>query len=165
MALQVRRLTGKDAPAFRDVRLHALETFPHAFLTTAEEFRARPLSAHAQALEAGKTWGVFLNETLVGMAAFLPLEFAAAAHRAEIGAFYVLPEHHGTGAADALMAEIAAKAKSAGIWQLELFVADDNPRALRFYARHGFCEQGRLPNAALMGGKMTSDIFMTVDLR
>ncbi|MEM9438027.1 MAG: GNAT family N-acetyltransferase [Pseudomonadota bacterium] len=165
MVLSVRLLAPEDAGAFQRVRLDALQRYPQSFLTTADEFRARPIADHEQALAAGKSWGVVDEGELVGIAALLPLPYAAAAHRAEIGAFYVMPENQGTGAADALLSGMMAQARTVGIWQLELFVADSNRRAQRFYARHGFVEQGRLPNAALVGGVMTSDIFMTADLR
>lgn len=147
------------------MRLDALVRFPTAFITTAEEFRARQVSDHEETLAHGKTWGVFDRDSLVGIAAFLPEPFAAAAHRASIGGFYVMPEHQGAGMADALMEAMVAHAETRGIWQLELFVADDNPRALRFYERHGFVQRGVLPNAALVDGVITSDLFLTRDLR
>ncbi|MEM8592963.1 MAG: GNAT family N-acetyltransferase [Pseudomonadota bacterium] len=161
----VRLLASEDAEAFRRVRLDALERFPSAFLTTAAEFRERSDASLAEGLGRGKSWGVFSEEVLIGIAALLPFPYAAAAHRAEIGAFYVIPEHQGSGAAAALLQAMVDRAAELGIWQLELFVAEDNPRAERFYRRRGFTEAGRLPNAALVNGKMTSDIFMVRDLR
>ncbi|MEL7300406.1 MAG: GNAT family N-acetyltransferase [Pseudomonadota bacterium] len=165
MSYACRVLEAADAADFRAVRLDALERYPTAFLTTAEEFRVRPLSAHEEALAQGKSWGVFDGPALAGIGALLPLPYAAAAHRAEIGAFYVCLAHQGRGAADALLQAMATSARARGIWQLELFVAEDNPRARAFYARHGFAELGRLPNAALIADVMTSDIFMVADLR
>ncbi|MEM1373604.1 MAG: GNAT family N-acetyltransferase [Pseudomonadota bacterium] len=163
--MNVRLLEPADAEAFRELRLEALTLHPTNFLTTAAEFAKRTLEDHRGALSRGKSWGLFDGDRLNGMGALLPMTFAAAAHRAEIGAVYVRKAQQGTGAADALMHGLVQAAVSYGVWQLELFVADDNLRAQRFYARHGFREAGRLPNAALVGGVMTSDIFMVADLR
>ncbi|HEU0206762.1 MAG TPA: GNAT family N-acetyltransferase [Pseudolysinimonas sp.] len=54
----------------------------------------------------------------------------------ELGALYVLEDHHGTGAGQALLD--AAIGDSPAF----LFVADRNPRATRFYERNGFAFDG-----------------------
>ena len=56
----------------------------------------------------------------------------------ELARFYVHPDHHGSGMADALMSatlEAAAVTGARGIW---LGVSEENGRANAFYARHGF---------------------------
>lgn len=163
--MKARRLTANDQHAWRALRLEGLELFPNAFLTTLEEARQRDPQAEREMLAQGNFFGVFDGREMVAMAACRVMQMAACAHRVEIGPFYVTPSHQGGGVADVLMTALADHARKAGAWQLELFVADDNPRAQRFYARHGFWEVGRLPNAALVGGVMTSDIFMVADLR
>ena len=45
---------------------------------------------------------------------------------------YVLAEHHGTGAASQLITDLLG-AESASLW-----VFEGNPRARRFYEKHGF---------------------------
>ncbi|MEM9854482.1 MAG: GNAT family N-acetyltransferase [Pseudomonadota bacterium] len=160
-----RALDGADAESYRALRLEALESYPTAFLTTADEFRAKPLEDIAKQLDQGASWAVFEGNQAVGIAALLPLRYKAAAHRAEIGAFFVSPAAQGGGAARVLLTSMAHAAKQRGIWQLELYVADDNARARRFYEKQGFREMGRLPNAAIVGGVVTSDFFMVADLR
>ena len=60
----------------------------------------------------------------------------------ELSKIYVLPERHGTGAAAALMAaalDHAARQKARSVW---LGVNQNNQRAQRFYAKHGFTVTG-----------------------
>jgi len=57
--------------------------------------------------------------------------------------FYVHPDHHGTGVADALMAATLDAARQAGARGVWLGVSEENGRANAFYARHGFAHVGR----------------------
>ncbi|MEO0487560.1 MAG: GNAT family N-acetyltransferase [Pseudomonadota bacterium] len=163
--MKARTLGADDQPVWRALRLEALELFPNAFLTTLDEARARSPDSEREMLDKGHMLGVFDGADLIASGGCRSMPMVACAHRAEIGPFYVTPARQGSGAGDVLMAAMRAQAQQDGVWQLELFVADDNPRAQAFYTRHGFVERGRLPNAALVGGVMTSDIFMVADLR
>ncbi|MEO1796198.1 MAG: GNAT family N-acetyltransferase [Pseudomonadota bacterium] len=159
-----RALTGEDHLAWRALRLEGLRLYPNAFLLTLEEAEARPTDADAAMLDQGNFIGVF-DDKMVAMAALRSLSYEATAHWGEIGPFYVSPAAQGGAAARVLMEALVERATQKGIWQLELFVADDNARAKRFYEREGFQSCGALPNAALVNGVLTSDIFMTRDLR
>ncbi len=60
----------------------------------------------------------------------------------ELSKFYVHPDHHGRGAAAALMRrtlDLAAESGLPGVW---LGVNQENARALRFYTKHGFRRVG-----------------------
>ncbi|WP_238159275.1 GNAT family N-acetyltransferase [Mycobacterium sp. MFM001] len=58
----------------------------------------------------------------------------------ELSKMYVLPDHHGTGVATALMdAALKAAAESGRVW---LGVNQNNQRAQRFYTKHGFTVNG-----------------------
>jgi ribosomal protein S18 acetylase RimI-like enzyme len=60
----------------------------------------------------------------------------------ELARFYVHPDHHGAGTAEALMGatlEAAVQSGARGIW---LGVSEENGRANAFYARHGFEQVG-----------------------
>jgi GNAT superfamily N-acetyltransferase len=57
---------------------------------------------------------------------------------AELRQLYVLAPWHGTGLADALMNWTIDTARAQGAAALYLSVFIDNPRARRFYERHGF---------------------------
>lgn len=94
----------------------------------------------------------------VGYAKLTPLRAPAlgAAPRAmELQQLYLLPERHGTGVADRLMKWAIATARASKAPELYLTVFDDNHRAKRFYARHGFEEVGSCTFE--MGGRLFDD--------
>ena len=64
-----------------------------------------------------------------------------------------------------MMKALIDHAEANGIWQLELYVAADNPRAIRFYESFGFQRQGLLPNAVILVDGAQDDLFYTLDLR
>ena len=152
-------LTPADQQAWRAVRLEALTRFPEAFLTTAEEQRARPASEDRASLAQGNWRGLTDDDDLAAIAALIPMRYAAAAHRFEIGALYVKEDHWGSGAAQALLDALTDEARGRGALQLELSVAASNPRAIRFYERNGYVRYGTQPRAILMDGQGQDDFF------
>jgi len=156
----------EDAAAWRTLRLEALQNYPTAFLTTYAEGAAATVDDYAQRLAQGNSFIAFDDETPIGVAALIPLSHRAqTAHRGEIGAVYVAASHHKSGAATILMTEIETQAKSRGIWQLELFVEASNKRAQAFYAKQGYVQAGRLPNAVVTPDGPADDLFLVKDLR
>ena len=156
----VRKLVGEDAETWRTLRLEALTLYPKAYLSTHDEAMSVPLENIADALDRGQTFGVFQDDEAVGIASLLPQHRTQTQHRGDIGGFYVRDAAQGQGASDLLMSALIEAAKEAGIWQLELNVADDNTRAIRFYRRHDFVECGRIPNATLSDGARAADLLL-----
>ncbi len=62
--------------------------------------------------------------------------------RGEIWAFYVDPEHWGSGLADELITFTEDRLRAEGFDIAVLWVLDDNPRARAFYERHGWATSG-----------------------
>lgn len=124
-----------------------------------------PEAELAGRLEQGQSFGIFDDQALVGTCALVQGHHARARHRAEIGGFFIRPAYHGTVAADSLMTALVEAAGGAGVWQLELFVNTDNTRAIRFYERHGFRREGRMPNAVISSAGPEHDWFYVRDLR
>ncbi|WP_143860794.1 GNAT family N-acetyltransferase, partial [Nocardia cerradoensis] len=60
----------------------------------------------------------------------------------EISKMYVLPGHHGTGVSTALMGAALRHAREGGYPGVWLGVNQENHRAQRFYAKHGFEKVG-----------------------
>ena len=76
----------------------------------------------------------------------------------EISKLYVLPGNHGTGVASALMDAIVERAVAAGFAGLWLGVNQENVRAQRFYAKHGFTQVGT--KTFLVGTQLHHDFVM-----
>ena len=60
----------------------------------------------------------------------------------EVSKLYVLPGHHGTGVSTALMQAALGQAGADGYGTIWLGVNQQNARAQRFYAKHGFEQVG-----------------------
>jgi GNAT superfamily N-acetyltransferase len=81
----------------------------------------------------------------------------------EVERFYVAHAWHGTGVAHALMTAVLETARARGGETLWLGVWDRNPRAIRFYAKHGFVDVGS--HAFVLGTDPQTDRVMARALR
>ena len=147
-----RNLIADDAEAWRRLRQEGTREFPLGFLLTEAEAEGASLDRCREILDAGTFRGVFRNSELVGFCGYRPQWLERIRHRGEIGPFFVMPSHHGTGAAGVLLKGVIAEARQDGIVQLELGVDPDNHRAIRFYEREGFRLYGTHPDAVRMDG-------------
>ncbi|WSV87658.1 GNAT family N-acetyltransferase [Nocardia sp. NBC_01009] len=80
----------------------------------------------------------------------------------EISKMYVLPGHHGSGVSKALMRAVLQRAReegAAGVW---LGVNQENTRAQRFYAKHGFTRVGT--KTFHVGNQLHHDFVMQMAL-
>lgn len=164
----MRVLTAADAPAYREVRLAALHADPLAFLTTADEFAARPLAGVAERLapKAGTVnLGAFLAGELVGLLTLVREDAAILSHRVNIYGVSVAPFARGRGCGDALLRAAVAHARTwAGVTSLHLAVLHTQDRARRLYERHGFRVWGRQPDAVRRDGLVLTEEWMWLDL-
>ena len=71
--------------------------------------------------------------------------------RGEILAFYFHPLVWGTGAADALFDHVELRLRTEGFESAVLWVLQDNPRARRFYERHGWSTTGDTTRVTIEG--------------
>lgn len=109
---------------------------------------------------------VISNDAIVGYAMLIDAEPSDPDVRAaltlrpttELSKLYVLPGNHGSGAAASLMAAVVTHAHesgSAGIW---LGVNQENARAQKFYAKHGFTRVGT--KTFVVGTQLHHDFVM-----
>ena len=65
-------------------------------------------------------------------------------HTAYLGTLAVAPEEKGSGLAARMVAEALEDLKQQGVLRVELMLEADNPRALAFYRKLGFVQEGTL---------------------
>lgn len=157
--LHTRLATPDDTTLWRALRRDGIVRYPSVFIPSLEEHDATPVAQDAENLARGDRVLAFQDTTPIGLAG-LNLYPGRASHRAEIGPFYIIPDAQGSGAAATLMDALVTLAPSLGIWQLELAVNEDNPRAIALYLRHGFTQIGRIPNALIGKDGPEHDLLM-----
>jgi ribosomal protein S18 acetylase RimI-like enzyme len=84
------------------------------------------------------------GERVVGFASYGPERERARGFtgRGELWAFYLHPDVWGSGVADRLIDHAEHRLAAEGFDTAVLWVLDDNPRARRFYERHGWAASG-----------------------
>jgi diamine N-acetyltransferase len=148
----IRRAAAADAASLSEL---AERTFRDAFssLNTAENMDLHCAGAFSPAMQAAEIADpgalTLVAEADGALVAFAQLHLQApapacvpASSAVELHRIYVTQRLHGTGLAGALMAAVldrAGRRAAAGVW---LGVWEHNPRAIRFYQRHGFVEVG-----------------------
>ena len=160
----IRRLTADDLADWRDIRLEALQRLPEAFLTTFAEERQKKDADVSKMLDQGCVLGAYSDRDLAAVLSLDPETRTALAHRAWINAVYVRPDWQGSGAAHQLLNAAIIQAKVRGIVQLELYVACDNPHAIRFYERAGFVLAGRMPRAVRLADRYQDDLHYVLKI-
>ena len=126
----------------RALRLRALADAPYAFGTTLADAEAEPDEAWMERADntSRVTIVAEIDGRLVGMAAggTAPIDASAAG----LYSMWVEPEQRGTGIASAIVGTIVDWAKEAGYQGLGLGVTTTNARAIAFYERLGFVDNG-----------------------
>src|SRR5450432_3209387 len=113
--MPVRILTSADAPAFRALRLRALQEHPEAFTSSYEEDVRKPLSATEQRIagENGNVfWGAFVDGEIRGMIGLMREPRAKNRHSGDVVAMYVAPELGRRGLARTLLQAAIDHARS-----------------------------------------------------
>lgn len=162
--MTVRRLGGKDAPVFRAIRRESLIECPKAFVATVDFLDGQDDADLAERLETIPTFVAFDGETPVGVMAYFKESAPALQHRATLINVYVRREARGQGLAVAMLQALIASVRAEGMIQLELGVAVDNTRAIRFYERAGFERVGTIPRGFRHGETFTDEDYMVLRL-
>lgn len=151
----IERLGTDDWVALREVRLVALAESPHAFASTLNRERGYDEDAWRSLLRAGAWFVARESERIVGVVAILP-EHDRPEER-HLVSMWVAPQSRDRGIATALLGQALAVAAEDGAEAVNLWVADGNPRARRFYERAGFGPTGErqpLPSAPEVGEEL-----------
>jgi ribosomal protein S18 acetylase RimI-like enzyme len=160
----VRRLSPKDLPAYRRLRLRALMECPSAFGSSYGEEVKQPTSHFRKVLRiTPDTWvyGGFDGEKLVGIVRLVRNSRVKVRHKASLLGMYVAPSARRKGLGRALVeAAVSRSSKMGGVRTLQLSVIATNPGARAFYEAAGFREYGRERESLRVSGRFHAEILM-----
>jgi ribosomal protein S18 acetylase RimI-like enzyme len=159
----IRRLEQADLPAFRELRLQALQAHPEAFGVTFEEEQAADI-ARLLSPAPGIALGGFDGERLTGSAVMTVPDRIKQRHKGHIVAVYVAPDQRGRGLGKALIAALIAHAKAVGLRQVTLSVTVSNDAAHALYRAAGFTTYGVEPGSLYVDGRYLDVELMVLRL-
>ena len=144
--MRVRRATPNDARAIAEVHVRTWQhayahVFPREFLDELSVDRRAEFWSESAAAAPEDLLVAEADERIVGFAAVGRAEDESD-DVGQLYAIYVEPGYWGTGAGAALMDAAVTRLEAAGFAAAILWVLEDNPRARRFYERHGWTVDG-----------------------
>jgi ribosomal protein S18 acetylase RimI-like enzyme len=168
--VEVRPLTDRDAAAYWNLRLEALEQEPASFAESAEEHRATPIELAAARLRQGDdasfVLGAFLSGELVGMAGFFRQKHLKARHKGRIWGVYVRVNYRRQGIGRALFWALLKKVKTLpGLEQVDLTVSGSQVAAKTLYRSLGFETFGVERAALKIGDQYFDEEYMVLRLK
>jgi ribosomal protein S18 acetylase RimI-like enzyme len=157
----VRELVPDDSEAFRELRLEALSLHPDAFGSVYAVEVKDTVADFAAKIACGGLFGGFVDGQLQGMAGFGMSSAAQLNHKGVLGGMYVREIQRGTGLAETVMNAVLTHAKTR-VEQVQLSVAVNNERAIRFYRRFGFEAYATEPRALKVGQTYIDELLMVL---
>ena len=161
--MQYRRLSPSDAQQFQTLRISGLVESPTAFISTAEEDAALPMSVIEDRLRHVPEYAVFgaWNEgELCGIAGIRRESKVRLQHKAWLWGVYVAPSARGCGVAGELIRLCLAFAREMGVRQVNLGVNAKNAPARRLYENLGFRSFGVERNFMCVDGEWQDEVHM-----
>ena len=166
MAVEIRRLTPADAPAYRALMLEGYAAEPEAFTATVDERKNVPLEWWIARVSddpgaSDVVFGAFARAELVGVAGFQPEQRPRTRHKATLIGMYVQPSARGRGVARALVEAVLSHARARPETRImQLTVTESNTPARRLYELCGFRVFGTEPYALNLGDRFVAKVHM-----
>jgi GNAT superfamily N-acetyltransferase len=147
--LEFQLLTPGDWRLLREARLEALRESPHAFMSTYAHESTWGEAQWRRAFE-GAIWIVAHDaESVIGLAASVREPKRSATRHVE--SVWVTPRHRLRGVSRALIHELAEVERRMGVYELLLWVLEDNRDAQRAYRALGFQPTGERQPLPVLG--------------
>lgn len=163
-AFEIRRLGAADGPAYRALRLEALERHPESFGMALEDVAGHGPDWFGARLEQGVTLGAFREGALAGAVTLVLNEGAKLRHKGDVVAVYLRPVARRRGLGAALLRRLVEEARPR-VEGLRLTVEAENGAALRLYESLGFRAYGRERRALKIGDRYHDEVLMELALK
>lgn len=160
----IRRLTGDDVAAFRDIRLEGLRRHPEAFAASFEAELTEDLAWFADSLARNAVFGAFHEGALQGVAGFHPQRHEKMKHKGVLWGLYLREAARGSGLAQALIEAVEAHARQE-VEVLSVTVVTSNKAARRLYEQLGYVCYGVEPRALRVKGRDYDEALLEKRLR
>lgn len=167
--IEIREFHPDEIDLYMQIRLEALETNPHAFGSTAVDFKRQPRTFYQKRLQnnyesADIVMLVALDKNRpIGMMGVVRNSHPKRLHTATVTAVFVSPAYRGQGIASRMLDQIVIRSKAMdGLEQLYLSVVSDNHPAIALYKSRGFIRYGHAPRVKKWENRYFDDDFMVL---
>jgi len=162
----IRPAREEDAPAYRDLRLEALQNHPVAFSADYAANLAKPMTFWTEAVSPDNPNSAIMihfavhDQQLIGMCGITRTSSPKIRHSAFLVGMYVRPDWRGLRIAERLVTACVDWARTRKVKIVKLGVATMNTPAIRCYARCGFQVYGIEPQALCYDRVFYDELWM-----